>query len=660
MKKCYIKTYYGYGDNIWQLSYIEELAKYYDTIYLETYFSFLFEHLNNIKFVKPKTDVRLLTCKKSLDKYKDLYEIDSSEIKNKIEEIEFPYYLSEFKKGRTIPEAFNSVIEISNENLNKKLTISKDDLKEAKKIYNDIKSKTNKKICIIRPPSNRTDWSCSSRIPNPEYFQYIIDNYNDEYCFVSIADKNQEDIKHLENIEYRFENGELDLSIINAFTSLVDLIVTYNCFFFPLGVKLGIKTLVINGGFADPQYYIDMYRTDLTNIRILTPIPNCNCYNRRHSCNKEIELDRIDYAIKSLCNIPPIKKKNLLICRIRAYRCKELINNSLIKKHFNFFTIDHCGIENYREIPEITESYILPRVDEIERIKEFYLDILQKHNIDFVINAQPLYPYNEILKECCNELDIDSINYETFFDDKWVLDKIGGQYTKDNEINKYIDKIQIPENYEIKYPQSSREPQPDLISRQELFSKYNLDLNSKYIVTFGQLMWDMSLLQNISDDIKTVKEYYQTLFESNKDTYFLFKIHPRYKKDHEDMKFLNDHSNVIIIDESLETLFNNFEYFTSFSSHCVFEALIRKKRIATIGYHYCNHSELVYQLKDKSHFENLYEKLNNFTINLNILQKYMYFICNLYTIASNDIKMYDRLTKSSDEFFIKKEVKVEK
>ena len=656
MKNCLIQTYFGHGDCIWQLPFIETLSEKYDEVYIQTYFPFLFSHLKNAKFVKSQT-TKLSTCASSLNKYESIY---VSDVPKEIETIKFPYYLQTFKRGQNLVESFSSVVSVTNEKLNAKMHHSKEVLKEAQKIYDSIKI-DNRQVCIIKPPVDRKDWSCTARLPRIEYYQYIIDNYKDNFIFVTIGDKDNEiHDKTLENVDFRFENAELSLPTINALVSLVDLVITHNCFLFPVGLKNHTKTLVINGGFSDPHYYIDIYRTDLSNLRVVHPIPLCTCLDKKHNCHKEISLDKIKYAIESLCDIKPTEKKNILLCRIRSQRVEAFYNNKILQKHFNIYTVDHMLIADYKRLNFINESYQFSKIkddaedNELKHIKQSCKDIITKHNIDIVVNAQPLHPYNRAMKSACEELNVDMINYETFFDDKWVLDRKGGQYTASNEIFDYVDKIKIPENYKIDYPSSSRERQPNLISRRDLFQKYDLDLNNNHIVVFGQLLWDMSLKENLSSTISYVTEFYKTIFESNSETKFLFKIHPKYPENHEDMRFLQEHENVIVVTESLETLFNNFECFVSYSSHCIFEALLRKKNIATCGFHYCTNDKLTYQLTTKKDCKDLYNKIYNFKIDLDLLDRYMYFICNYYTVDVSSLKMYQRLTQSSDEYFLNK------
>ena len=663
---CYIKTYYGYGDNIWQYPFIEKASKIYKKVYLETYFPFLFNHIPNIILIKPKQKTKLHTCTSILEKYSHLYSNES--FPSEYDILQFPYYLTEFKKNRNMITSFNSVIQLQNKDLQTSLFISNKMELEAQKYIDKWKEK-GKIIALIRPPTNRKDWDCSARIPKPEYFQYLINTYNKDVVFVSIGNKTTDNyIQDLDNIDYRYDNGELSLELINAIASLSDLIITYNCFMFPLGVYTGTPTFIINGGYTNPNLYIDAYRMNLNHIRIVTPTIPCNCVDLNHNCNKEIDYSNLieNFEILLRTNNIPIKddRKNLLISRLRAYRCKEIASNPTIAEKFKIFTVDHTDISEYENEPLFEKSYQFNQIGNIlnteitgEQTKQAYdfcKDILKENKINYIINAQPLHPYHNILEQVAKELKIETINYETFFDDKLILDKIGCQYTKYNEINLYVDKVNDLSDIKIDLPKNSRDKQPNnLPTPRAFFRKYRIDNSKPYIVIFGQLLWDMSLKQSINSQIKNPVDFYEYIFKNNPSTNFLFKCHPKYttqlKK--RDLAFLENYKNVTIVDESLKTLFDACNLFISFSSSCILEGLIKNKKFATIGYHFCNHPELVYQLDTLGKFENIYESLNNFNFNKTLLNKYLYFICNKYTLSMNSKNLANRILLSSEDYF---------
>lgn len=666
-KDIFIKTYYGFGDNIWMYPFVKEASKKYSTIYLETSYPFLYHSLSNIKFLRPMRSLTLKTCKAYIKSYpKDFW----AERPTFIKQLNIPYYLSNIKRDINLMDNFNQAIHIEDKFIDFNLPLHPQWVTDAQQILSEIK--TDKKICIIRPPSDRSDWSCPARAPKPEYFQYFIDKYAHEYYFISIGNRETDRyIQELKNIDLRFENGELPLTTIVGLASLVDLIITYNCFLFPLGLAVKTKTLVIGGGFSNPHLYVNYDRMDLSNLQIVAPDNPCNCINRKHKCNKDISFSKLEEGLKKLVSssdfIPTpaiIKpKKNILISRMRAERCHTIANNKLIQKHFNIYTVDHtqAGYNNYRN--EFVESYFFPSVGDVcrpmvnEKLrKDIYnmcKGMIQKNRIDMVINAQPLHPYNEIMAEACRELKIQMINSETFCDDKWLFDYVGCQYVCPNEIYDYVNKMPIKSEIEIDLPKTTRQPQPPTIEKDYFFKKYNLDPNGKYIVILGQLLWDMSVKRSVNINIRTYEEYLDLILKANPDTTFLVKFHPIYNKGRKkkEMDFIYEYPNVKVIDENIITLFKIFNNYTSFSSTTIFEGLLYDKKFATLGFHYCNNDELVIQLRVNDRAKNLYNQLENFRIDQTVKNRYLRFVCNYYTIDLNSDKLYYRLVLPSDKYF---------
>ncbi len=578
-KDVFIKGYYGFGDNIFMFPFIKEACKQYATVYLETSFPFLFETLPNIKFVKPEGGSTLKTCQLYIRSYPQSF----WHSKKTITQLSFPYYLTQFKKGQTLIQSFNQAVSMKSP-IDFNLPINPQWLKEAKNILNGLNI-GKKKLCIIKPPSDRKDWKCPARIPKTEYFQYLIDNYKHEYYFVSIAKKEIETLYgDLIGIDKKFENGEISLTTIIGLASLADMIITYNCFLFPLGLSVNTKTFVINGGYTDPNMYIDNSKMNLENLAIITPMPCCQCIDRNHNCKKAIPIYRIKEKFEDLKSNKQEftitkTKKNLLISRMRAYRCKKIADNPSISQNFNIYTVDHTSLNDYRKYPNtFVESYIFPSVGNIcrptvdnQKRRELYnycKKILEKNCIDIVLNAQPLHPYNIAMIRACKDLGIKVINTETFCDDKWLFDYIGCQYTCPNEIFKFVNKIPISQNIPIDLPKTTRQPQPSSITKEQFFKKYKLNPNGQYIVFLGQLLWDMSIKKLVNPEIVDYIDYIHLVISSNPETTFIVKYHPIYIMGNhkKEMDFILKYSNVVIVNESLNTLFNIFDTFTSLFS----------------------------------------------------------------------------------------------
>lgn len=672
----YLQGYFGFGDSIYQYPFVKELAKFYDKIYLRTPFPQLFDSIPNIEFVLPAS-TQLETCNKSISQHQQIFKkFTQIEYKNSL----IFQYQRAHKKGIGMAEAFNNIAPSLNKYpIDWSIPIKPEWIEEASKFFRTIN--TTKKICIIKPPSVRKEWYNIARVGHPKYFQYLVDKYKDQYYFISVGNKKVEtEIEKIHGIDLHLDAGEISINGILALVSMSDLVIGYHSFIIAVGIATGIKTFCIFGGYIPPELWIDKLRMDMTKINYVAPAPFCNCFDRHHRhCNKKIALEDIDIRFESLISnkdesqslysvpaiITPPKKINLLASRIRAERCAKLADNQWIKNHFNIFTIDHTPVGTYQnyanKFKEIfrfpySENHLANIYTSAQRteLKEFCKELLQQYDIGFVINSHPLHTYNQVMKVACNELGIKCINTEMFCDHKMIFDWKGSQYTRNNEIYEFVNKIpNITDRTIIDYPKTTRQPQPPNITKDELFAKYNIPESREYIVILGQLSWDMSVLQSTNKNCTTYSDYVHSVVQNNPQTIFIAKPHPLdiQRGNSIFVNICKKYKNVILINESLDTLFSIFEYFTSFSSTSIFEGLLRNKKFATMGYHFCNNDNLVFQMRAPEKTKHLYKSLSKLEINPYMLKRYIYFICNYYTIRGDSDKIFYRLTMNSDEYF---------
>jgi ADP-heptose:LPS heptosyltransferase len=674
-KSLYIQGYYGFGDCIYQFPFVKELSKQYSKIYLRTPFPQLFDSIPNVEFIKPPA-THLSTCKKYMEKYdtkfKTIKEVSPDD------SLSF-HYQRPHKMGIGMAEAFNNLVpSLDKYPIDWSIPIKPEWIKEAKHIVHSIN--TDKKICIIKLPSIRKEWYNIARVGKPDYFQYLIDKYKDEYYFISVGNKKVETfLQDTFGIDLCLDNGELSINGIVALTAMSHLVIGYHSFLIALGIATGTKTFCIFGGYIPPELWIDKKRMDMSKISYVAPNPFCECFNRHHKdCNKEIPLEIIDKEFEKLIkeekkdskikeiiiNSMP-KKDNILISRIRAERCAMLADNKWISNKFNLFTVDHTALGTYTDFGnKFMESFRFPHPgshllntyndEQKEHIYNFCKDILLNKEIKLVINSHPLHTYNTQMKRACKDTGVKCINTEMFCDNKMIFDWNGCQYTGGNEIYEYANKIpKITDRTIIDYPKSTRQPQPDVITREAFFKKYQLSSSGIYIVLLGQLMWDMSVIQSVNKESPTYKDYVSLILRENPHITFLVKPHPiDLKRGNSDfINICKSFPNVVFVNESLDSLFDIFDYFTSFSSTTIFEGLMRKKKFATMGFHFCNNDKLVYQIRVDSKAKHLDDRLRNLTIDEDILKRYIYFVCNYYTVRGNTDKLFYRLTMDSNEYF---------
>jgi len=630
IKKEYIKPklplflegYAGIGDGFWQRPFIKELCKT-RTMYLMTYTPQVYWDIPNLKPVRPPW--------KSFKHHNKIADRTDKKVwydlPEKYEKVNRPDYWVGFRKGMSISEQFCKAMPIDNYDFT--FPVRQAWIDQAKETLSDIK-KDNRKVCIIHFPTRRTEWTCEARDPKPDYLQLLIDKYKDEYFFISVADLQYEAFtEQPRNIDHAFHFGELKLEELFGLIKLSDMVISPNCFLLPMSIAIGTKTFGVYGGCQKPELFLDD-KIDLSNYGQVTPEPFCNCLNPSHNCFKDIERYKILNAFEELKNRKEVeriyRKKNLLIYRVGTMYHKHFINNTELRKRY----------------------HLVFQKDPVNNLERY----LKEKNIDSVISVD--YP-PEHSKDICDRLGINWIFNEAFLGVKNVFDKTGAHFDPNNDIKSYIDKVKV--NGKIKIPKWTKVSQPKDINANDFFRKYNLPKRGKYIVLLGQEVCDKSIIHSKNPDVKSYEDYIYNLTRNNIDTTFLFKAHPVYstikKNDAHLIDFIYNYKNIVPIDESILSLFKIFDKFTAYSSTTILEGLVHNKKFATAGYHFCDNDALVYQLYTNEHYKNLYKKLKKFKINSQVRDKYLYFICNYYSIFCDSPQLVDRLELSSEEYFSK-------
>ncbi len=320
---------------------------------------------------------------------------------------------------------------------------------------------------------------------------------------------------------------------------------------------------------------------------------------------------------------------NILICRLKPWMAIEVAKNLSSQGHA-VHSIDHGQLEEYEASGVFKSCHLWKWIDTPEReLEEQFRGIVVSQKIELVIIAQKLFLYSNIAEKICRELGIRVVFTEFFFDDKLIFDDIGLQYTKHNQS---IGKSNLP----IDWPKSDREGQPKDISYTDIIARYNLSMGQKIVVIYGQVLWDMSLVE--SPEGMSYDEYMDGLCRNNEDTLFLFKPHPKeaYGKPNS-AKY--SYPNLIRVNESLRTLFQ-LPAHTAYSSTVIFEGVVRGLRFASVGYHLMQ--DYTYKIR-RGGFANIYEKIMTYRVDPESTVRSASYLTNIYAISMSDSNLADRL-----------------
>lgn len=275
-----------------------------------------------------------------------------------------------------------------------------------------------------------------------------------------------------------------------------------------------------------------------------------------------------------------------------------------------------------------------------EQAYQELLRLFHAYEIRYALVAQKLIWYSDLVERACQEMGIQLIWCEAFFDDRLVLDRVGLQYCKKNEI--HFETVVKPAPL-LKLSGRTRQNQPAMLTPEELLAKLQIPVPGEPVVVLGQVPNDMALKEYPG---LSYEAWLDALFRNNLDTYFLFKHHPLMKT-----PGIERYSNVQVINESIETLWNAFQLFAAFSSTTIFEGMARGKKFVTGGYHFCSGSGLTLEISAPEQAEDLVERLRAYQVPQEVWRRRQMFLCNYYAIPMSSPRLWERITTSSEHFF---------
>lgn len=339
-----------------------------------------------------------------------------------------------------------------------------------------------------------------------------------------------------------------------------------------------------------------------------------------------------------------MKKPGLILVRVPPAHATRLASNPRIADRFQVVLMAY---ENKsRPDPSIP---VVPfgghrTEEEYQRIAR---ETAEKYDGSHGVVLTPLMGLSNLVRAGLSEGGVKELLWsEVFLSGKLILDRVGCQYTHDNEIIRYADHFPIltPE-----IPLDTRFRQPHFRPPGTVRDR-NSNGHEKVVVMFGQVPGD-----HATKDTHGGMSYYEwidALVTRNPDTLFLFKQHPASKMTAGAFtRGIEKYRNVREIDECLNTLFMAFDAFAAYSSTVIFEGAIQRKVFATGGFHFLHHPELCLRITAPNEADNLYDRMLEFRRNEEIATRYLGFITRAYCLAQTSPLMCDRLTEPSKRYF---------
>jgi len=367
----------GFGDNFQERPLIRHFLKKYKAVYVKTALPEVFWDLGpNVKFVNPG-QINLRTQKKHMASLPPETWSPAPPAARKARwaiyppnGISFPKvdpHPNELTGSRPLSVAGNIKQMAGIDDYDFSFPVRNAWIKAAREVTGALPIKW-KKICIVRPPTNRKEWNCPSRNPKIEYMQLLIDRYKDEYFFISIADVDGEVETwdgRLTGIDAEFHHGEIPLTTIFGLMKIADMSIIYPGFFMPAAIAMRAKCFTIFGGNAGPQVHVDPIM-GLDNFGWIAPEPFCQCIDNNHDCKKDIPPGKVIAAFEELKNRPlKIKEASIGIPPgIGDAHWPLLILESFKERH----GLDRVTIKFF-ELWEYTSEFLrnVPFVDDVQK-----------------------------------------------------------------------------------------------------------------------------------------------------------------------------------------------------------------------------------------------------------------------------------------------------
>jgi hypothetical protein len=279
-----INHYAGFGDNIYHIPFVHQLAKK-GTVYMHTPFPELFQFENVVCL--PHPNAHMLKLQKENGSGNPLY---ATHCAPRGKQINFNYG-SNFRRGMTGMQSFEAVVPLTEwffEFKPKPACPASDILSRA--------LRAGKKLCVVRLPSVREEWFCSSRNALMSHFQTCIDHLKKDYYLVAVGDignKEQYDGQKPEGIdEHRDDHNSNHLGIWDVVDLIErsDLVLSIQCNMLPICQILRRRAFFIYGGYVPHKALND---SRFFQVGYVEPEPFCFCVDNTHKCRKDIPKDRL-------------------------------------------------------------------------------------------------------------------------------------------------------------------------------------------------------------------------------------------------------------------------------------------------------------------------------------------------------------------------------
>lgn len=274
---------YGLGDTIYERCVVREIK---ERVYLRTSWPELFVDLDNIKCIRPRTNLR--TQKKNIARqvanvWHDAPSLPAKKLT----------YTAPALRQNTILSAMKKCVGVNQLNIFN--------------MPNFPAPNIPKPYVVARPNTYRSEWINYARPCDEQYIieaANILQEQNSYVVSVADIDGKKEWCKSLPQVNLEYNKGELDFVKLMGLIQHASLVVGSVGWIVPACIAFGVPLITLlggQGGHNSPTKLISApMNTD--KVRFLEPDNYCMCTDVRHACDKTITNfnDKFIDAIRSL------------------------------------------------------------------------------------------------------------------------------------------------------------------------------------------------------------------------------------------------------------------------------------------------------------------------------------------------------------------------
>lgn len=280
-----VRCYWGLGDNLYMRPFVNRMAERDRDMWVETPWPEMYWNQPTFRFIQPSPPLR--TQRFNIENQPAGTWSTAPGI-HRADPLRLSYHDSPrgVRRGGNVIEGLASMTGI--ESIEFHLPASLVWRRRAHDLRLPVDS--GKRLCLVRPPTIRKEWSCPSRNPAPEIIPRLMDEFRDAFHFVGVGWL-QAGEEEIDGGGYRFDSeflhGELHWTTIHALMQEFNVAVLATpSFMLPMVCAAGAEAFIVFGGHMSPRQLFDP-RMGLERVEHYAPHPPCECQNKNHECNKD-------------------------------------------------------------------------------------------------------------------------------------------------------------------------------------------------------------------------------------------------------------------------------------------------------------------------------------------------------------------------------------